>query len=84
MPAYPTNNLVDPTGCGDSFAAALCQKLSSGIGDLSREELVEALIHATITASFTIEDFGVQRLRNISEEEYESRCLDYKFISNLK
>jgi len=84
MPAYPTNNLVDPTGCGDSFAAALCQKLSSGSGELSRDELVESLIHATITASFTIEDFGVQRLRNISEEEYESRYLDYKFISNLK
>lgn len=84
MPAYPTNNLVDPTGCGDSFAAALCQKLSSGSGELSRDELIESLIHATITASFTIEDFGVQRLRNISEEEYESRYLDYKFISNLK
>jgi len=84
MPAYPTNNLVDPTGCGDTFAGALCQHLSKSEGALSRDELIEALTHATVTASFTIEDFGTSKLRNITQEGYDSRYQDYKFISNLR
>ena len=84
LPAYPTSNLVDPTGCGDSFAGALCQHLSKQDGLLDRDELIEGLIHATITASFTIEDFGVKSLRNIQISDYDSRYEEYKFISNLK
>ena len=84
MPAYPTTNLVDPTGCGDSFAGALCQYLSQGEGEVSRGELASGLIHSTVTASFTIEDFGVNRIRNLSLEEYETRLTEFKFISNIK
>ena len=82
MPSYPTLELTDPTGCGDSFADAMAQILSQGSGDISRQELAEALVHATVTASFTIENFGTERIRNLSVEEYEKRLSEYRLITN--
>tara|TARA_Y100000766_G_scaffold145241_1_gene124816 strand:+ start:8347 stop:9303 length:957 start_codon:yes stop_codon:yes gene_type:complete len=82
MPAFPTSNLTDPTGCGDSFAGALSQILAQGSGEVSRKELAEALVHATVTASFTIENFGTERLRDLTIEEYENRLSEFRIISN--
>ena len=48
----------------------------------SREELAESLVHATVTASFTIENFGTERLRNLSISEYEERLSQYRSITN--
>lgn len=81
MPSYPTSDLVDPTGCGDSFAGAMAQFLAKGSGEVGREELAEALVHATVTASFTIESFGTERIRNLSPIEYEERLSDYRSIT---
>ena len=81
MPSFPTSNLVDPTGCGDSFAGSMAHYLSKNSGEVSREELAESLVHATVTASFTIENFGTERIRNLSAEEYESRLLEYRSIT---
>jgi len=81
IPSYPTLDLTDPTGCGDSFAGAMAQFLSQGIGDVSREELAESLVHATVTASFTIERFGTERIRNLTLEEYDNRLNDFRLIS---
>ena len=81
MPSFPTSNLVDPTGCGDSSAGSMAHYLSKNSGEVSREELAESLVHATVTASFTIENFGTERIRNLSAEEYESRLLEYRSIT---
>ena len=81
IPSYPTLDLTDPTGCGDSFAGAMAQFLSQGNGEVSREELAESLVHATVTASFTIERFGTERIRNLTLEEYDSRLNDFRLIS---
>ena len=81
MPSFPTSNLVDPTGCGDSFAGSMAHYLSKNSGEVSREELAESLVHATVTASFTIENFGTERIRKLSAEEYESRLLEYISIT---
>jgi len=82
MPSYPTLELTDPTGCGDSFAGAMAQFLSQKTGAVSRKELAESLVHATVTASFTIENFGTERIRNLSEDEYEVRLSEYRRITN--
>ena len=81
MPSFPTSNLVDPTGCGDSFAGSMAHYLSKNSGEVGREELAESLVHATVTASFTIENFGTERIRKLSAEEYESRLLEYRSIT---
>ena len=82
MPAFPTSNLTDPTGCGDSFAGAMSQFLAQGDGGVSRKELAESLVHATVTASFTIEEFGTERIRNLTIDEYELRLEEFRIISH--
>jgi sugar/nucleoside kinase (ribokinase family) len=82
MPAFPTSNVTDPTGCGDSFAGAMSQFLAQGDGGVSRKELAESLVHATVTASFTIEEFGTERIRNLTIDEYELRLEEFRIISH--
>ena len=80
LPAYPTEKVIDPTGCGDSFAGTLASYFANGEGELSRHELREALIAATVTSSFTLESFGTERLINLPTEEFEQRLDMYKRI----
>ena len=82
LPAYPTENIVDPTGCGDSFAGTIAAFLASNEGKISRDELREALIRATVTASFTLESFGTSGLLNLTNEMFNSRLLEFETILN--
>ena len=60
----------------------MAQFLSQKTGAVSRNELAESLVHATVTASFTIENFGTERIRNLSEDEYDKRLSEYRRITN--
>ena len=82
LPAYPTENVVDPTGCGDSFAGTIAALLASNEGNISRDELREALIRATVTASFTLESFGTSGLLNLTNELFNSRLIEFESILN--
>ena len=82
LPAYPTENVVDPTGCGDSFAGTIAAVLASNEGKISRNELREALIRATVTASFTLESFGTSGLLNLTNELFNSRLIEFESILN--
>ena len=72
IPIYDKIELFDPTGAGDSFAGGLVGYFSK----FGEKNLCEALIHATVTASYTVSDFGVTGLLNSSNESFKSRC-DY-------
>ena len=82
LPAFPTEKVVDPTGCGDSFAGTLASYLAEGEGDVSRGELRDALIAATVTSSFTLESFGTGRLIDLGEQEFNQRLSLYNSILN--
>ena len=82
LPAYPTENVVDPTGCGDSFAGTIAAFLASNEGNISRDELREALIRATVTASFTLESFGTSGLLNLTNALFNSRLIEFESILN--
>ncbi|DAC42148.1 MAG TPA: sugar kinase [Candidatus Poseidoniales archaeon] len=84
LPAYPTSSVVDPTGCGDTFAGTLAACLAAGEGVIEMDELRNALIHATVSASFTLEGFGIEGLESMTEESYESRLFDYCSISGCQ
>ena len=81
IPSFPVENLRDPTGCGDSFAGAMAQRLSGGEGELTLHELSESLVHATVTASFTLEEFGTARLRELTRAQYQQRLEAYRMMS---
>ena len=83
LPSYPCPEVTDPTGCGDTFAGALAACLASEKGELTVEELRSALTHATVTASFTLEDFGTTNLEKISQEAYQQRYNSFCEISGI-
>ena len=77
---YLSQLVVDPTGCGDSFAGTIAAYLASGSGDVSRDELREALVRATVTASFTLESFGTSGLLSLDNDVFTERLSQFRAI----
>ena len=71
-PAYPLPRVVDPTGAGDSFAGGFLGYLAT-CPKIDGDKLRKAVIYGTVTASFTVEDFSFNRLRNITRKDIDSR-----------
>jgi len=71
-PAYPLEEVFDPTGAGDSFAGGFMGQLARS-GDLSQGGLRRAIVYGSVVASFTVEDFGVKRLSDLSLPQIEER-----------
>jgi sugar/nucleoside kinase (ribokinase family) len=71
-PAYPLEEVFDPTGAGDSFAGGFLGQLARS-ADHSQGGLRRAIVYGSVVASFTVEDFGVTRLTDISLAEVEER-----------
>src|SRR5579862_5566346 len=68
LPAYPTGKLVDPTGAGDSFAGGLLGYLAAK-DTYDLQTLKNAIAAGTVMASFTIEDFSLNRLCKVDAGE---------------
>ena len=83
LPAYPTAHLVDPTGCGDTFAGALASHLSQRTQALETAELRDGLMMATVMASFTLEAFGTDALRELTTQDFDDRYLSYRKMLGL-
>jgi sugar/nucleoside kinase (ribokinase family) len=71
-PALPLEDVFDPTGAGDSFAGGFLGQLARS-GDGSQGGLRRAIVYGSVVASFTVEDFGVKRLTDVSLAEIEER-----------
>jgi sugar/nucleoside kinase (ribokinase family) len=71
-PAYPLEEVFDPTGAGDSFAGGMMGHLAR-TGDITDSGLRRAIVYGSVVASFTVEDFGVKRLTELSLPEIEER-----------
>ena len=78
-PAFPVKKVKDPTGAGDSFAGGLAGHLTK-INSASFNEIKDAVIYATATASFSVEDFGINGIENISYSDILNRV---NFINKL-
>jgi len=77
LPAYPTEAVVDPTGCGDTFAGTLAALMASDDAPITLASLRQGLVHATVTASFTLEAFGTTALQGLTSAAYEERLQAY-------
>ncbi len=79
MPAFPAelHQVVDPTGAGDSFAGGFMGYLAS-TGATDFESLQTALAWGTVTASFTIESFGLDRLAHLTRGEIDERMRQFQ------
>ncbi len=71
-PAYPLEEVFDPTGAGDSFAGGFVGYLAR-TGDLSERGLRRAIAYGSVSASFAVEDFGMRRMIPLTMQEIEDR-----------
>ena len=81
MPAYPTEAVVDPTGAGDSFAGGFMGFLST-CDSLSLWNMKRAVAYGTVTASLTVEGFGVDRIASAGIKDVDRRFQELvQFVS---
>ncbi|HSK30557.1 MAG TPA: PfkB family carbohydrate kinase, partial [Candidatus Limnocylindria bacterium] len=81
-PAYPLEEVFDPTGAGDSFAGGFMGQLARS-GDLSQRGLRRAIVYGSVVASFTVEDFGVKRLAGLSLPQIEERYQQFAQLTDF-
>ena len=77
MPAYPTEEVVDPTGAGDSFAGGMMGYLAEQ-GDFEPKTLKKAMAYGILVASFNVEDFSLERMKRVERADLEERMRDYR------
>ena len=82
LPAFPTENVVDPTGAGDSFAGGMMGYLSEQ-DNFDPQTLKTAMAYGTLTASFNVEGFGLERMKEITRDDIENRMRDYRQMLNF-
>ena len=76
-PAYPMENVFDPTGAGDSFAGGFVGWLSR-TDDLSEENLKKAVIYGSTLASFCVERFSIDGLRDLTYLQIQDRFREFR------
>jgi sugar/nucleoside kinase (ribokinase family) len=76
-PAYPLEEVFDPTGAGDSFAGGFMGYLAR-TGDLSDANLRRAVVYGSAMGSFAVEKFSVQRLLEITHADIAARVAEFK------
>lgn len=82
LPAFPADQVVDPTGAGDSFAGGMMGYLSSQ-GGFSPASIRRALAFGTVVASYTIADFSLAGLQAITREHIDQRWNEYKMAMSF-
>ncbi|MES2621692.1 MAG: PfkB family carbohydrate kinase [Bacteroidota bacterium] len=75
-PALPLEDVFDPTGAGDAFAGGFSGYLDK-TRDISFENMKRAIIYGSAMASFCVEKFGAERLRNLTHHDIEERVKDF-------
>ena len=83
MPAYPTPNVVDPTGAGDSFAGGFMGYIASQ-GSLTRDTFKRAMFYGGVMGSFAVEAFGTGRLQKLTREEIEERYKVFRELTHIE
>ena len=82
FPAFPLEEVVDPTGAGDSFAGGFVGWLDKK-KNVDEKTLREACFYGTVMASFCVEAFGVRRLLDLNEEKIEGRLEEYRRLTGF-
>ena len=84
LPSYPTENPIDPTGHGDTFAGALLSSLVGHEVSLNDAEVMrKAMVHATVTSSYCVEGIGTKGIRSLGRGKYHARADRYRRIVGI-
>ena len=83
VPAFPLEEPHDPTGAGDSFAGGFMGFLAAA-KDLSDATLRRAMVYGSVLGSFTVERFGLDRLRVLKRSEIHARARHFAKLTQFK
>jgi sugar/nucleoside kinase (ribokinase family) len=84
LPAYPLETVIDPTGAGDTFAGGLVGYIAAHPDErLSDPILRRAMAHATVLASFNVEEFGTARIERLTAAEITARMEELQAITQF-
>jgi sugar/nucleoside kinase (ribokinase family) len=85
LPGYPLEDVLDPTGAGDSFAGGFLGYLDAHAGEEETQELVRrAMAYGSVLASFNVEEFGAERVRRLTLDEINERFSEFKEITHFE
>ena len=82
VPAYPLENVFDPTGAGDTFAGGFLGYLASR-REIHDRELRRAIIFGSVLASFTVEKFSLDRLREVTLRDVQQRYQEFRALTHF-
>ncbi|MBI5530555.1 MAG: sugar kinase [Candidatus Doudnabacteria bacterium] len=83
LPGYPLEDVIDPTGAGDSFAGGFMGYLAK-IDATNMESLKQACVAGSALASFCVEKLGTERLQNLTENNIQKRMNDFKTLTHFE
>jgi sugar/nucleoside kinase (ribokinase family) len=83
VPAFPLEEPHDPTGAGDSFAGGFMGYLA-GCGQSSDAALRRAMVYGSVLGSFTVEKFGLDRLRHLKQSEIHARARHFAKLTQFQ
>ena len=81
-PALPLEEIFDPTGAGDTFAGGFAGYLAA-TGNTSFNNIKNAVIHGSNLASFCVERFGTQRMKDLDRDEVSKRLHQFKALTQF-
>ena len=80
LPAYPLETVFDPTGAGDCFGGGFLGSLSR-FPQMSDEDIRKSIVYGSVVASFNVESFSCDRLRDLTRDEIEERYREFTAIT---
>ena len=81
-PALPLAEVFDPTGAGDTFAGGFIGYMAK-VGTVNFHNMKNAIIYGSALASFCVEKFGTEKIKNLSEAEVEARLQEFVSLSSF-
>jgi sugar/nucleoside kinase (ribokinase family) len=81
-PALPLADVFDPTGAGDTFAGGFIGYLAK-VGTINFNNMKNAIIYGSALASFCVEKFGTEKIRNLAKEEVTARIRQFINLSSF-
>ncbi|HWV37153.1 MAG TPA: PfkB family carbohydrate kinase [Vulgatibacter sp.] len=83
-PAYPLDEVFDPTGAGDSFAGGFMGFLANRGADLDADSLRQACVAGSTLASFCVERFSLDRFRELTRREIDERLAAFRTLTDFR
>lgn len=82
-PALPLEEVFDPTGAGDTFAGGFIGYMAK-VGEVNFSNMKNAIIYGSALASFCVEKFGTEKIKNLSEKEVADRVQEFVSLSKFE